>query len=326
MRSTAAEAGLVHVVAAAICDHRGRVLIARRPDHVHQGGKWEFPGGKVEPGETARAALRRELSEELGIRPRRLTPLISIRHAYPEKRVLLDVWRVGDYSGVPGGREGQAIRWVGLEELGRFDFPAANRPALKALTLPDRYLITPEPGGDWARFLATLEQALWRGIELVQLRAKALAPERYLALAGRVRVLCRDHGARLILNGEPQWVRLVGADGVQLSGARLMGLQTRPLPGACLVGASCHDRRQLAHAQDIGVDFAVLSPVRPTRSHPGAPALGWGRFRGLCEDAGIPVYALGGMGDGDLRRSKWHGGQGIAAIRALWPGLGACRI
>jgi 8-oxo-dGTP diphosphatase len=230
------------------------------------------------------------------------------------------VWRVGDYSGAPDGREGQVIRWVALNELGRFEFPEANRPVLKALGLPDRYLITPEPGGDRVRFLAALEQALRGGVQLVQLRAKALSPERYLALAGRVRVLCRDHGARLIINGEPGWVSRLDADGVQLTGGRLMALRSRPLPAACLVGSSCHDRRQLAHADEIGVDFAVLSPVGPTRSHPGAPALGWEGFRALCEDARIPVYALGGMGDGDLRRSKWHGGQGIAAMRTLWPG------
>lgn len=309
----------MHVVAGAICDAGARVLIARRPDHVHQGGKWEFPGGKVEPGETARGALRRELAEELGIRARHLSPLISIRHAYPAQRVLLDVWRVGDYSGEPAGREGQAVRWVGLEELGRYEFPAANRPILKALMLPERYLITPDPVGDTGRFLAALEEALRGGIELVQLRAKALAPECYLALAGRVLERCRDHGARLMLNGEPRWVRLLGAEGVHLSAARLMGLKARPLPAGDLVGASCHDGRELAHAREIGVDFAVLSPVRATRSHPGAQPLGWDGFRRLCEGAGMPVYALGGMEEGDLRRAKWRGGQGIAAIRSLWP-------
>jgi 8-oxo-dGTP diphosphatase len=97
MRITAAErsaAGLLEVAAAAVFDSQGRVLIARRPENVHQGGLWEFPGGKVEPGEAVEQALARELWEELGIRPTRYRRLIRIPHHYPDRSVLLDVWRV----------------------------------------------------------------------------------------------------------------------------------------------------------------------------------------------------------------------------------------
>jgi 8-oxo-dGTP diphosphatase len=150
----------VHVAVAAIFDDQGRVLISQRPAHVHQGGLWEFPGGKLEPGETAVNALRREIYEELGITVQTVRPLIRIMHDYPDKAVLLDVWRVDDFTGKPAGCEGQAIEWVVVENLGDYLFPAANIPIIMAASLPDRYLITPEPGLDHYRFLGALERVL----------------------------------------------------------------------------------------------------------------------------------------------------------------------
>jgi 8-oxo-dGTP diphosphatase len=312
----------LHVVAAAILNDGGQVLIARRPDHVHQGGKWEFPGGKVEIGESPCRALRRELFEELGISVEGCEPLIQIRHRYPDKAVLLDVWKVARYVGEPHGRAGQALAWVAREDLWRFAFPAANYPVLKALILPDVYLITPEPQGDEPSFLTRLETALRTGVRLVQLRAPRLEHSRYCELARVVLQHCRAHGARLMLNGEPEWVVRLNADGVHLNSARLRAMRTRPLPKDHFVAASCHDAEEIAHANRIDADFAVLSPVRPTPGHPGARALGWHMFGELCADATVPVYALGGMTVRDVNRAKEHGAQGIAAMRGLWAGLG----
>jgi len=124
----------IHVVAA-IIQHpdRERILLARRPDHLHQGGLWEFPGGKVDAGEAAFAALRRELEEELGIGVTRAEPFLEVHHEYPDKAVFLDIWQVGEFTGTPTGNEGQLVRWVALGDLGGYDFPAANRPILDAL-------------------------------------------------------------------------------------------------------------------------------------------------------------------------------------------------
>ncbi|MDD3449174.1 MAG: Nudix family hydrolase [Gammaproteobacteria bacterium] len=308
----------LRVVAAAVFDDAGRVLLARRPAHLHQGGLWEFPGGKVEPGESLEQALARELQEELGILPRRSRPLIRIRHAYPDRRVELDVWRVDAFSGEPHGREGQPVEWVAPEELPEREFPAANRPIVNAVRLPDRYLVTGEPAGDPRRFLDRLEQALVGGVRLVQLRAKELPEAEYLRLAGQALERCRGFGARLLLNAPSGWVERVGADGVHLDGRRLARLERRPLGARYWVGASCHDARELARAEAIGCDFAVLSPVLPTASHPGAAALGWEGFAELADAARIPVYALGGVGPADIPRAHGLYAQGIAAIRALW--------
>jgi len=123
----------VHVAVAVIINGDGHILIAKRSEHVHQGGLWEFPGGKVEAGENLEAALARELFEELGIKLLTCQPLLEIHHDYPDKLVFLDVWSVTDFSGDAYGREQQAVRWVAPESLCEYDFPEANQPILSAL-------------------------------------------------------------------------------------------------------------------------------------------------------------------------------------------------
>ncbi len=308
----------IHVAAAVICDDRGRFLIAQRPDHVHQGGLWEFPGGKLEHGESARQALERELREELGIKVGTARQLIQVRHDYPDKAVLLDVWCVENYTGVPAGREGQPLEWVSLDELAAYRFPAANIQIINALHLPDRYLITPEPGHDVSVFLAALERSVERGVSLVQLRAKQLAEHDYRQLAVAVAGVCRSANVRLLLNCAPHLVPELGAQGVHLTGRRLLELEHRPLEPGYLVAASCHSREEVSHAGKLGLDFIVVSPVRETTSHPGTPAIGLQGLRSMCEAAAMPVYALGGMQEADIE-SVWQcGAQGIAAIRGLW--------
>jgi mutator protein MutT len=129
----------IHVVAAAVIDATGRVLIAQRPAGKHMAGGWEFPGGKLEPGEERLAGLARELREELGLTivgtPR---PLIRVRHAYPAREVLLDIWAVRHYRGEPQGLDGQALRWCTQDELAMAELLPADKPIVAALRLPER--------------------------------------------------------------------------------------------------------------------------------------------------------------------------------------------
>ena len=125
--------GTVHVAVGIVADSTGAILIARRPDHAHQGGLWEFPGGKVEADETVATALQRELHEELGITVQAAEPWLQVRHAYPDKTVLLDVWQVTAWRGEPHGREGQPLRWTSPLELADFAFPAADEPIIARL-------------------------------------------------------------------------------------------------------------------------------------------------------------------------------------------------
>lgn len=312
---------IIHVAAAAIVNDSREVLIALRPDHVHQGGLWEFPGGKVESNETVVEALHRELLEELGITALDARPLIRLHHNYPDKSVLLDVWLVRHFSGTPHGREGQPIKWVEVGSLSEFCFPAANVPIITALQLPIHYLITPSPGDNHEHFLVALEKSLQQAIKLVQFRAPGLKTREYLGLAAEVLQVCQQSGAQLLLNCDPKYVAQVGAQGVHLTSARLQALSARPLSKDFWVGASCHNAAEIAHANQIGVDFGVLAPVLATQTHPHSPLLGWERFGQLVETANFPVYALGGLSVGHLDVAHAHGAQGISAIRSLWAGV-----
>jgi mutator protein MutT len=129
---------VIHVVAGAVIDATGRVLIAQRPPGKHLAGGWEFPGGKLEPGEARTAGLARELGEELGIAIRTPRPLIRVRHTYPYGEVLIDMWVVKNYSGEPRGLDGQALRWLTQDELERAELLPADGPIVRALRLPDR--------------------------------------------------------------------------------------------------------------------------------------------------------------------------------------------
>ncbi len=306
------------MVAGIVTDMSRRILIARRHAGSHQGGKWEFPGGKKHAGEGALEALIRELAEELGITVESACPLIQVRHAYPDKTVLLDVWRVNRFRGAPSGREGQPIRWVTADNLVEHEFPEADRPVVHVLSLPPLYLITDSCafGGD--DFLRRLEQALCAGAKLIQLREPQLSASNYRALARDVVSLCHDHGAQVLLNADPGLAVECGADGVHLNSQRLAQFSERPLEARYWVAASCHDFAEVEHARELGLDFLVVSPVQATRSHPQAIPLGWERFGVLCAAASMPVYALGGMHVEDLVRARSAGGQGIAMISGVW--------
>jgi 8-oxo-dGTP diphosphatase len=316
--AASADEEYLRVAVGILSNARGEVLISRRPDHVPQGGLWEFPGGKLEAGENLQSALRRELWEELGIRVLAARPLIRIRHTYEAHRVLLEVWRVMDYRGRVQSVQNQPLDWVAPEDLNKLAFPAADRPIITALRLPDCYLVTGEPAEQPVLFLQRLRRALEGGIKLAQLRAKSLTAERLSALYRQARMLAGEYGVPLLLNSTPEHALAVGADGLHLSASRLRVLSSRPLPADRWVAASCHDEAEVLRARRIGVDFIVVSPVCSTPSHPAAAPLGWEGLRALTERANLPVYALGGMTFTDLERAWEYGARGIAAIRALW--------
>ena len=153
------------LVTAALLKHNHKILIAQRKNAGRFANKWEFPGGKIDPGETPQQALHRELQEELGIRPQTARPLIQIRHDYPDKQVLLDVWEVSAFAGEPHGVEGQPVAWVSARELADYQFPAANEPIVAAARLSDQYLITPD-GLETPELLRGLKKAIAGGIKL----------------------------------------------------------------------------------------------------------------------------------------------------------------
>lgn len=309
----------VHVAAAVIRGADGRVLIARRSQDQHQGGLWEFPGGKVEPGESVEQALARELQEELDIRVKSARPLIQVQHDYPDKQVLLDVWEVSAFTGEPRGVEGQPLAWASGRELPDYDFPVANHPIVAAARLPDSYLITPaelEP----AELLRGVRTAVASGIRLIQLRAPNMFDPQYRDLATDIQGLCAGK-AQLMLKGPLEWLGDFPAAGWHLTSEQLRkyAANGRPFPKNRWLAASCHCAEELALAAAMDVDFVTLSPVQATQTHPEATPLGWDVAGELLRGCNLPAFLLGGVGPDERQRAWQAGAQGVAGIRAFWP-------
>lgn len=308
----------IEVAAAVLRDDEGRVLVSRRLAGRHLAGMWEFPGGKIEPGEAPEAALARELEEELGIMAGPSRPLIAVHHDYPEKVVRLCLYEVHSFSGTPHGAEGQEIRWVAPADLGALEMPAADRPLTRLLDLDGHYSISPSPGSfdSIDRFVDAWRASLEAGYRLLRLRPAA--GERVAGeLIERVDALTREFGARWIASGELEQCFGWPAHGIHLDTRQLMTLDKRPLPEDRLVIASCHDLEEIRIADSLGADLVTLSPVMPTASHPDASPMGWDDFERVVRRAPLPVMALGGMRPDDWARARSIGAFGVAGIRAF---------
>ena len=301
---------MVEVAAAVIERADGSFLLAQRPAGKVFAGWWEFPGGKVEAGEPAAAALARELHEEIGIEVVKAYPWVSRVHVYEHAVVMLHFYRVVEWRGEPHAREGQARAWQRLGEPVLEPMLPANGPVLASLALPLEYAITDAESLGLEGMLAYAELRLQQGLRMIQVRDKAL-PERDF-LIRELMERAGKHGARVLVNSGP------AADGIHYTAAQLMTLKSRPLQA--LSGASCHTVQELGRAMAIGLDFAVLGPVRATATHPGAKTLGWEGFARIAANASIPVYAIGGLTREDLDNAREAGGHGLAMIRGSWTG------
>lgn len=348
-------APVLEVVAGILRDARGQVLLARRPPGRPLAGLWEFPGGKLQAGESPHAALARELREELDLRVAASEPLLTCRHVLPGGPVLrLHALLVTAWEGTPHALEGQELAWLPVPALDDRPMPAPDWPIAAALRLPPRYAITPEPGDDPVAFTHRLERLLARGAQLVQLRCHSLPEADYARLAEAAARTAQRHGTDLLLNDHPALAARLGV-GLHLPSARLRawalgegdpgdgrgawlprGGDGRIPAGATpdpamttpprrrrqargWLAASRHDAEELALAARVGCDFVTVAPVQATASHPQATPLGWEGLRALAALSGLPVYALGGLGGDDLARARACGAFGLAAIRAFWP-------
>lgn len=304
------------VAAAVVFGPDGRVLLAQRPEGRAYAGYWEFPGGKLESGESPRHALDRELREELGLEVIAAAPWLTARYVYPHARVEIDFFRVTRFAGEPVGHDGQAFAWQTPGDFSVGPLLPANSTVLKALLLPTVCGITCASTVGVERFLALAEAALARGLKLLQVREPTMPADQLAVLLGRLGPLAAARGATLVLNGTPAQALALSLPGVHLSAARLARARERPpLP---LVGASCHNRSELEHAFALGLDYAFLGPVRETASHPGRAGIGWETWTRTVRPAPIPVFAIGGLRPADLDLAMSSGAHGIAMIRGAW--------
>ena len=299
---------MIEVAAAVIQRPDGAFLLAQRPPGKVYAGYWEFPGGKVEPGEPPDRALARELHEELGIEIGPAYPWITRVYTYPHGTVRLRFFRVFSWKNEPHPREDQAIAWQESGAAMAAPMLPANAPVLASLKLPVEYAVTNAAGYGSADMLARLERRLAQGLKLIQVREPALSAEDRSLFTRQVIGLAHRHGCKVMVKSA-----FPGADGIHFPAVELMNLGTRPRG---LAAASCHTRAELEHAMKLELDFAVLGPVKEVKGK--SPALGWARFAELARGASIPVYAIGGLTRADIRQAWRAGAHGVAMIRGAW--------
>ena len=297
-------------VAAAVIERPGEFLLAQRPQGKPYAGFWEFPGGKIEPGEDPRAALVRELREELGIEVSDAFPWVTRIYAYTHATVRLHFFRVTAWSGEPQPLEDQDIRWqrVGAPDVA--PMLPANAPVLAALDLPAVMVVSDAQRMGIDEWISALTERAPVEPLLVQVREKAMDRQKAQHLLSRALARVEPFGSRMVVNSDngpfPQ------CDGVHLTARALMAAGARP--AGRLVGASCHSAEELAHASALGLDYVVLGPVEPTASHPQAAVLGWDGFAALARDRPMPVYAIGGLARTDLAEARRRGAHGVALL------------
>lgn len=306
----------VEVAAGVITRPDGSFLLGQRAPDTFYPGYWEFPGGKVEAGETAEQALVRELDEELGIRVTCIRPWIMREHRYEHAHVRLHFFEVTSWEGEINDHVHSALAWEHVHRPVVGPMLPANGPILKALRLPRWMGITHALDIGTEVQLARLDAALERGLRLVQVREPGMPRAELASFAATVIRRAREYGALVVINQDSGLAHELGADGVHLPSHELRRATVRP--AFEWVGASCHCRAELERAAELGLDYALLGAVRPTLTHPERETLGWQAFAELVRELPIPVLALGGLGEADMDAARSAGAHGIAAIRGTW--------
>lgn len=282
----------------------GAVLLADRPAGKPYAGYWEFPGGKVEPGESVAQALARELHEELGVDIGPATPWVRFEFDYPHAYVRLHFCRVYAWHGVPASREGQRLAFFRLDEAAPAPLLPAAVPALRWLRLPESAAwvdLAQQP-------LADVDAALARGLRLILLRGAAQS--RDASVLADLQARAAAFGALLVADDaaaaiDGQWV----AEDAIASSTRVSAAQW--------LGAAVSARAGIDAAARQAMDFTLLGPVLPSNGNEGAP-LGWHGVQPILDGVPLPTYVHGGLAPQDLDRARHAGAHGIVAPLADW--------
>jgi 8-oxo-dGTP diphosphatase len=307
----------VDVAVAVVFNFHGEVLWSCRPSGKPYAGYWEFPGGKVEDGETVWQALVRELKEELGILATQGGPWFCIEHDYEHANVRLHLHRVWCFEGQPKALEQQQLTWASLSHSGLSPILPATEPLLPVLAQPIIMALS-NYEVDFDRCAKRLESnlhTLLHSTVYVQFRETRLKGKQLLRAFQHCQALCQETGHTLLLNSNT-WLNLQAyfvdlPCPLHLTELDLLSGQFVGLPCA---GASVHSADSLSLAFRRGLSYAVLGSVKNTDSHPGLEGMGWQKFQEITQTSRLPVYAIGGLGFRDLHTAWQHGAHGVAML------------
>jgi 8-oxo-dGTP diphosphatase len=309
-------AGLTNVAVGVLMTPEHQVLLASRPEGKPYAGWWEFPGGKLEAGETVAQALARELHEELNFHILNASPWVTLEHVYEHAHVRLHFTRVSLWQGQPAAREGQQFGWFSAN--GELPSPLlpATIPTLRWLQLPAVIGISYASVMGQDAFIQAFEQQLAQGLKALIVREPGWSDEQVEILLQALLPRAREHAALVLVSSRHASALWQSAHGVHLRAADAAALNQRP--EVEWVGVSVHEAQEIQQAAAMKADFCLLGSVLPTATHPGAPTLGWPGFVQTKGYNAVPVYALGGLRRRDLVTAQQHGAHGIALMRDLW--------
>lgn len=301
-----------------------KVLISWRNASQHQGNRYEFPGGKIEPNETPEQGLIRELLEELGIAVQNPIRTQQLSYDYPEKTVCLHVFKITQFTGEPRGQEGQEVRWVDQHDLSLYQFPDANAPILRAATCPEQYLIcheqlTTQSLTDWLDFhVQHVPERAW-----LYVRHHQLTGDAYYHVINALSQARADLKLVAMKRHISQFENTENLAGIHYSKQDLIEALPEHLnmidEKVILKFAACKNQQEIEKAVQLNMDAIILGAVNATLTHPDLTPLGWTAWQQLCLESPLPVYALGGITPEDLITVQQRGGFGVAGIRGFYP-------
>jgi len=310
------EAVYVKVSVAILINDNHQVLLGQRPPQKSWEGWWEFPGGKIEKGETSSDALYREVYEEIGVKITQFKKWVTRKYSYDGNDITLHFFKVQKWEGEVTSKENQKLVWAYLKNPNVSPILPANLFVQKAFDLPKYYAITNLSETSKKVFFNQLQNKISNGLKMIQVREKNISFDKFKIFSNEVIKICKPKGVKVIINSDVNLAYEINADGVHLTSKDLISI--KKIPKNLIVSASCHTQEEIDIAEKLNINFLVLSAIKKTLSHPDIKPIGWDEFENIANRVNTPIYALGGLGVNDYSIALENGAIGIASQRSIW--------
>ena len=306
----------VNVSVAVLINNNRQVLLGQRPHPKSWEGWWEFPGGKIEKGETSVDALYREIDEEIGVKITQFKKWVIRKYSHGGNDITLHFFKVYGWEGEVTSKENQKLVWTHLQNPNVSPILPANLFIQKAFDLPKYYAITNLSETSKKVFFNQLQNRISNGLKMIQVREKNISFDEFKIFSNEVIKICKPKGVKVIINSDVNLAYEIKADGVHLRSKDLISI--KKIPKNLIVSASCHTQEEIYIAEKLNINFLVLSAIKKTLSHPDIKPIGWDEFENIANRVNTPIYALGGLGVNDYSVALENGAIGIASQRSIW--------